>query len=615
MITQPVRVIDFELALSAVPPAGAILGYEPSVQTLHVGGYLLLVVLAGLLGAWLWKTRQTRGANLFAAALALTAVRAGSDVVHAIAGEVWRFLEVLALLNLLAELAIGLTLVAFAARYAGRSVASGRQLRFAVGGILVGVAALVLSNPVHGLVVEFGHATEPFVHVGATPGPLWMMIVGTTGLSILVSASLLAHTFTATAEPSWWAAWLLAVGISLTAIVGAVSALGSGPVPSYSYNAAALAAFVLLATPALLGHGLRRIDITARDTVIEEIDDAIVVLDDERRVVDSNAAARELFGRVDDGVAIEGLLDTQVGFPDADQATFEAREWQLLQGQSVADDGSSPDSEASASGDGDTGAVDRHFQVQLSPVTTVTGDRLGYTIRFVDVTALKRRTAELQRKHDRLDHFARTVTEDLRVPLEEASDRVETVRSTLEEATAEPIDDEAVASHVAAAERAVEEMGTIIDDVLAMARSDDVPDRIEEVTFSDAVGAAWAEVGGTADFEGSGVIWADPDRLERLLVHLLQNAVEHAGPDVGLEARLTADGFVVGDDGPGLPPEVADALADDGFSPETMGLGLALVTDVAAAHGWEVAVDQEADGARFVFTGCRTDRSPPNQAE
>jgi signal transduction histidine kinase len=63
-----------------------------------------------------------------------------------------------------------------------------------------------------------------------------------------------------------------------------------------------------------------------------------------------------------------------------------------------------------------------------------------------------------------------------------------------------------------------------------------------------------------------------------------------------------AHGFYVADDGPGIPEserasvfEYGHSSADDGT-----GIGLAIVDGIVGAHGWEITVDDAADGgARF----------------
>jgi signal transduction histidine kinase len=68
------------------------------------------------------------------------------------------------------------------------------------------------------------------------------------------------------------------------------------------------------------------------------------------------------------------------------------------------------------------------------------------------------------------------------------------------------------------------------------------------------------------------------------------------------------DGFYVEDDGPGIPPEVRDRAFDADYSAGGgTGFGLAIVDEVAQAHGWDVAItDAPGGGARFEVTGVES---------
>ena len=101
-------------------------------------------------------------------------------------------------------------------------------------------------------------------------------------------------------------------------------------------------------------------------------------------------------------------------------------------------------------------------------------------------------------------------------------------------------------------------------------------------------------------------IWADHDRLEQVFVNLLNNATSHnpAGTRVTVSAAPDGPGAVlvmVADDGPGLPPDVAQAP----FEPmrrrrraasSGSGLGLSIARGIVAAHGGRMELDQPARG-------------------
>lgn len=103
----------------------------------------------------------------------------------------------------------------------------------------------------------------------------------------------------------------------------------------------------------------------------------------------------------------------------------------------------------------------------------------------------------------------------------------------------------------------------------------------------------------------------DAEQMRRALDNLLLNALRHAGDGGAVAvaaARSTADGramlrFTVSDTGPGVP----DAQRERIFEPfvtgraDGTGLGLAVVREVAAAHGGRAWVDTTPRGASFVI--------------
>ncbi|NJP04712.1 MAG: HAMP domain-containing histidine kinase [Chloroflexaceae bacterium] len=113
------------------------------------------------------------------------------------------------------------------------------------------------------------------------------------------------------------------------------------------------------------------------------------------------------------------------------------------------------------------------------------------------------------------------------------------------------------------------------------------------------------------------MVLANADRLQQMLVHLLENAIKFTpeGRSIGLEVRPIEDTrnvqFTVWDTGIGIAAEHLTRLFQPFYTIDHrlsrryrgMGLGLALVQRLATMHGTEVHVTSEPDqGSRFTFT-------------
>lgn len=216
-------------------------------------------------------------------------------------------------------------------------------------------------------------------------------------------------------------------------------------------------------------------------------------------------------------------------------------------------------------------------------------------------------TESLRAERERLDRFASMVSHDLRNPLNMAQTYLELARETG--------NDEYIANVGDAHER----MGTMIEELLALARMETEVDEsdLEAVVLSSLLEESWEAVpadGATleTDVPSSLTIDAHPDIFRNVLENLLRNAVDHNDPPVTVTVGTVGDeGFYVEDDGSGIPESRRDAVFEYGHttSKEGTGFGLSIAREFVAAHDWDISVtESEVGGARFEITGVGLDR-------
>jgi signal transduction histidine kinase len=106
-------------------------------------------------------------------------------------------------------------------------------------------------------------------------------------------------------------------------------------------------------------------------------------------------------------------------------------------------------------------------------------------------------------------------------------------------------------------------------------------------------------------------VLADPDRLDRILVNLVGNALKYSQERVVVSARNGGGDFVhvsVADEGPGITPEDLPRIFDRYYrgqrhEGEGLGLGLFIVRKLVEAHGGRIwAESQPGRGSTFTFT-------------
>ena len=330
--------------------------------------------------------------------------------------------------------------------------------------------------------------------------------------------------------------------------------------------------------------------------IIDLVPDPVFVKDREGRYFLANEATAEAYGMTPDDV--EGKTEREVIPNASDSETFRQDDLEVIE----SGERKEIPEETLTTVDGET----RVLQTTKIPYRhSGTDERavLGYAR---DVTELKRKEEQLRRERDRLEEFASFVSHDLRNPLNVAMARTELAR------------EECNSDSLPVVERSLERMERLITELLALARQGDRVGSPESVPLGPLVTQCWSNVDtaeATIELETDQIVSADRNRTTALLENLFRNAVEHGGSDVTVTVGPVAEGtgFYVADDGVGLP-EAGDAVFESGFTTDDSGtgFGLAIVSEIAAAHEWEVdAIESDSGGARFEITGVETVEQKP----
>lgn len=153
----------------------------------------------------------------------------------------------------------------------------------------------------------------------------------------------------------------------------------------------------------------------------------------------------------------------------------------------------------------------------------------------------------------------------------------------------------ASAPHITKIERHARLAHSIVDDLMSLARGE--PAHAEPVLLYDVLVAARAEIGtGTARWNDAITpadvrIRAHAGLVTRLFHALYENAIHASSPQaptITTRAWIEAHSIVieVGDDGPGVPAEIASNIFDPLVTGREggTGLGLAMARRIAAAH-------------------------------
>jgi two-component system, OmpR family, sensor kinase len=222
----------------------------------------------------------------------------------------------------------------------------------------------------------------------------------------------------------------------------------------------------------------------------------------------------------------------------------------------------------------------------------------------------------------RLRRFLADVSHELRTPLASIRGYSELFRIG---AAREPAEADRAMTRI---EEEAARMGVLVEDLLTLARLDEVRDRPTEAVdvaelAQDAAADARAvdpERAIDVDARVEAIVLGDPNQLRQVLANLLGNAIVHTPTGTPIEIAVRPNGreveLEVRDRGPGLPTDRPQELFErfwraraergEGSPPEPgrgAGLGLAIVAGIVAAHGGSVRASNVAGGgAAFVVS-------------
>jgi PAS domain S-box-containing protein len=364
------------------------------------------------------------------------------------------------------------------------------------------------------------------------------------------------------------------------------------------------------------GEALRQSELRFR-AIFEGARDAMVIVDDEGRVVDANPAAARLFGRTHDQLVGRRIWELAEDEPGPGESAEDFRNSRVVRGEFRLrrPDGTVLDTEFHATPNLLPG---RHLSV-LRDIT----ERKQHEeeVRRLNETLEKRvkeRTAQLEEANRELESFSYSVSHDLRSPLRHINGFSDLLRRSASGGLSGQS-----THYLETISDAAKKASTLVDELLSFSRMGRLELRSNEVDMARLVEEVRREV--ERDAEGRSVRWevgplpvvnGDGPMLRQVMRNLLSNAVKYTRPraeaSISVDCQATPDGelvFRVQDNGVGFDMDYVDRLfgvfkrlhADAEF--EGTGIGLANVRRIIQRHGGRTWAEGEVDrGATFYFT-------------
>ena len=270
---------------------------------------------------------------------------------------------------------------------------------------------------------------------------------------------------------------------------------------------------------------------------------------------------------------------------------------------------------------------DLSHRVEATDPRTEVG-RLGIALNGM-LDRLEDAFSRRKASEDRLRAFIADASHELRTPLASIRGYAELFRMG---AVREPAETERAMQRI---EDEAARMGVLVEDLLTLARLDEVADVPHaEVDLAALAGDAVDDARATAperaialDAEPATVL-GDAHQLRQVLANLLRNALVHTPRGTAIEVAVASGRDTVRleirDHGPGLPTDDPDALFERFWRAEGgrergaagAGLGLAIVAGIVDAHGGSVhARNAPGGGASFVVELPRGNVTSPGRRD
>ena len=338
----------------------------------------------------------------------------------------------------------------------------------------------------------------------------------------------------------------------------------------------------------------RRLDLERRllATVLGSVTTGVIAFDAEGRVTVANPAARSLLSLGEADVTLERLRAR----PELAPLVFLLEE----AGEGVAKAGPR---ELILSGDGG----ERRLEIAVRPLSAAAGDRGGWVVAVEDTThvAREQKLAAWSEVARRVAHEIKNPLTPIRLSAERIARRMRSgeadLPETIERGTKVIVDEVGV-------------LKSLVDEFSRFARLPEM--KPEPVDLAALAASAVRLFEGVRDGISVRVesrlardrVLLDPEQIKRVLINLIDNALEACGPAGEIVVQLSGGArgvtIEVSDTGRGIPPRDREKLFLPDFTTKGRGtgLGLAIVSRIVADHNGTIRVeDNRPKGARFII--------------
>lgn len=460
----------------------------------------------------------------------------------------------------------------FCSAYAGKSYHRQRFFRIASLVVFGVIISIKLTTPIHGLYFTTAYVTAPFPHLRIQFGALHWIVTGLSYVLAAVGFYMLFDLFDDSEYATSRLAFLVGVA-GLPVVFDLIGHLGQDVILTLNYEPVGVGLFALGVLYVADGTFIR-VRAFGREQLIDELNQAVILLDSDDVIRDVNVPATRLFPELSGSVGNELITVSPeianhlpVGTPKRITTT-------------------------------DAGGT--RYYLLSAPELTAGQTVLGRALVFTDISKFIHQRDEIERHESQLDDFAEAITHELRNTLNVTQGHIDLARSRV--STSET---GSAAESLDTASRMTDRMGTLVSDLAVLAQLGRSIEAQDSVDIEKIATHALASVASdTCELHiNAQTIEADAERLEHLFEKLFHFAIANGATRI--EVSYQDNVLSITSDGSPIPNDRVEAAFTYGQAvPDAeTGMLLPVARTLVDAHGWDITVDPEyQNGVRIVIT-------------
>ncbi|MFW5748288.1 MAG: histidine kinase N-terminal 7TM domain-containing protein [Chloroflexota bacterium] len=575
-------------------------------QTIYITPYLLSIVISlGIVWYTYWHLDIPGGRaySLFALGQALTTTAFilelfGTSLAVKSFWDEWQWVT-------LAWCAIAF--LVFCMNFTGSPLARDRRYYWALAMLFVAFVLFTLTNRYHNLLrfdeTILTSGTFPVLDYAFTPASMTMSFI-LIGLGV-AAVGLLVRYYVKVGPPYRGHILIVMSGVAIPVVGGILTVSGVLLTDQRDVTPISIIVGNVLVVWGLTQYHLFRLMPIARTIVLEQLQDAVLVVDRKDRIIDLNPSGRRLVLRYGSGETVVGQ-SFGATFPD----------WHAAM-EPYCHIEASAELEVTAA----SGSERRTYVMTLTSIQHRSNYTIGRVLVFKDITDRKRMEEQMRHANQVKSQFLATVSHEIRTPLNAVINFNQFVSSGLYGDVSEKQKDALEKST-----RSARHLLSLINDVLDLSKIE--AERMELYIEDDVdIHAEVVEVIETARSLVAAkpialLLDVEPDlprtridrrRVRQVLLNLLSNAAKFTETGhIRLGVRLHEGALLVTveDTGPGIPVEEQDMIFEafhqlqrERRSGNGTGLGLPIARKLVEAHGGRLWFhSMPSKGTTFYFT-------------